>query len=221
MEGTRYEWEDSPQAFTNRLICRYAIFETKFPKENLSNRDRMVKRKLWQGLPSTVKGRIESFLVNNYPLSQFLDRLEHERQFLLEAQQSAVCHIPGKAANPAPQLEPKLHVSSQQFEKFQQRLEGLSKQMQRKTKTPNRYCCPGCRTNDHSRDNCPRPYCPNCRNSSHFLKDCIRRPPAGACFECERQNCRRGKTRLHRSTGGFSLTVRKNFITHYIGGRQR
>ncbi len=47
LEGARNDWEDSPQAFTNRLICRYAVLETKFPGEDLPNRDRLVKRKLW------------------------------------------------------------------------------------------------------------------------------------------------------------------------------
>ncbi len=32
LEAVKYDWEDSPQVFSNRLICRYAIFETKFPK---------------------------------------------------------------------------------------------------------------------------------------------------------------------------------------------
>ncbi len=94
LEAAKYDWQDSPQAFTNRLICRYAVLEQKFSTEKLPNRDRLIKRKLWQGLPSTVKSRTESFTDTDYPLTQFLDRFEHESQFLLEAQTAPVLHVP-------------------------------------------------------------------------------------------------------------------------------
>ncbi len=44
LKAEKFDWEDSPQGFTNRLICRYAILETKFYKKKLPNRDRLVKK---------------------------------------------------------------------------------------------------------------------------------------------------------------------------------
>ncbi len=46
-----YDWSESPQAFVNNFICRYAILETRFAREKLPNRDKLIKRKLWQGPP--------------------------------------------------------------------------------------------------------------------------------------------------------------------------
>lgn len=194
LESATYDWEDSPQAFTNRLICRYAVLETKFSTEKLPNRDRLIKRKLFQGLPSTVRSRIESFTDTDYPLTLFLDRLEHERQFLLEAKKIPVLHIPQKEEKPTVSPETKPPTSNSNFEKLQGQLEDLSKMMSLMVKPPPpRYSCPKCRTNDHSRSNCPSPYCPYCRNDSHSLANCTRKPPLGYCFDCRRPNCRRGK----------------------------
>ncbi len=63
-------------------ICRYALLETRFAKEKLPNRDKAIKRKLWQGLPQEAKARLEGFLDEDYPLNKFVDRVEHERQWL-------------------------------------------------------------------------------------------------------------------------------------------
>ncbi len=143
---------------------------------------------------STVKSRIESFTDTDYPLTQFLDRLEHERQFLMEAKKIPVLHIPQKEEKPTVSPETKPPMSNSQFEKLQGQLETLSKKMSLMVKPPpTRYSCPKCRTNDHSRINCPSPYCPYCRNDSHSLANCTRKPPIGTCFDCRRPNCRRGR----------------------------
>ncbi len=193
LEAATYDWEDSPQAFTNRLICRYAVLEQKFSAEKLLNRDRLIKRKLWQGLPSTVKSRIESFTDTDYPLTQFLDCLEHERQFLLEAQKVPVFHIPEKGGKPTPPPEAEPRMTNQHFEKLQQQLDNLTQKMTKMIKPPTSFKCPRCRTDDHTRSNCPSPYCPYCRNDTHSLSNCTQRPPVGTCFDCRRPNCRRGK----------------------------
>ncbi len=79
-----YEWSESPQAFVNNFICRYAILETRFAIEKLPNRDKLIKRKLWQCFPQEAQAKIEGFLDEDYPLDKFVDRVEHQRQ-LLEA----------------------------------------------------------------------------------------------------------------------------------------
>ncbi len=94
---------------------------------------------------------------------------------------------------PALPAETKPPMSNQQFETLQQKLENLSKKMAQMTKHPRNFQCPRCRTDDHTRSNCPSPYCPYCRSDSHSLASCTKRPPPGTCFDCKRPNCRRGK----------------------------
>ncbi len=165
----------------------------KFPTESLPNRNNLIKRKLWQGLPSTVQGRIESFLDDEYPLFQFVERVEHERDFLLEAQHPTVCSIPEKEAESTPKSDPKPPLSNQQFEELQQQLDNLSQRMAQTTKPPRKYSCTPCRTNSHSRSPCLKQYCAYCRKSTHSLRNCSHKPPVRACFDCKRPNCRRGK----------------------------
>ncbi len=77
-----YDWSESPQAFANNYICCYAILETRFAKEKIPNRDKTIKRKLWQELPQEAKARLEGFVDDDYPLNKFVDRIEYERQWL-------------------------------------------------------------------------------------------------------------------------------------------
>lgn len=86
----------------NRLICRFAMLETKFPKEKLPSRDKAIERKLWHGLPQAAKTRVKAFLDENYPLSKFMDRVEHERQLLLDKHAPRVLRVPEKDRRPAP-----------------------------------------------------------------------------------------------------------------------
>lgn len=54
LENLRYEWAEVPEAFTNKFICRHDMFLTRFPKEKIP-RDKIIKRKLWHGLPKMSK----------------------------------------------------------------------------------------------------------------------------------------------------------------------
>ncbi|KAG0712106.1 hypothetical protein GWK47_019181 [Chionoecetes opilio] len=84
LESMGYDWGESPQAFTHRFICQHAVIATEFPNERLPNRDKIIKRKLWYGLPPESRERLEEFLDEGYPLKKFMDRHEHERQLLEE-----------------------------------------------------------------------------------------------------------------------------------------
>ncbi len=33
IEKAKYDWDESPQAFTNHILCKYAVVESKFPSE--------------------------------------------------------------------------------------------------------------------------------------------------------------------------------------------
>ncbi len=115
------------------------------------------------------------------------------RDFLLEAKRSTVCHLTEKKAESAPQSHSKPPMSNEQFKKLQQQLENLSKRLAQTSKTSRKYSCPPCRTNSHSRSACPKPHCAYCRKNTHSLRNSTKGPPVGACFDCRRQNCRRGK----------------------------
>ena len=36
-------------------------------------------------------------------------------------------------------------------------------------------------------------WCAYCRSDTHSLRDCVYQPPRGACWDCKRTGCRRGK----------------------------
>ena len=78
--------EESPQSFCNRVICKYAMLESKFPNERFPNRNKYLKRKVWQSLLRDLKDKLEGFLDEAYPLNKFLDRVEYQRLLLLETQ---------------------------------------------------------------------------------------------------------------------------------------
>lgn len=106
VEGMKYDWAESPQAFTNTLICKYALLESTYPRETLPNRDQFIKKKLWRGLTKDTRDRVETFLDEGYPLNKFITRLEFERQFLLERAKAYVCAVPEDKPKTLP--EPKV-----------------------------------------------------------------------------------------------------------------
>ena len=93
MDSAKYDWAESPQAFSNNFICQYPILETRFAREKLPNRDKTIKRKLWQGLTPESKARLEGFLDEDYPQTKFIDRVEHERQWLEAKHSSSLYRI--------------------------------------------------------------------------------------------------------------------------------
>ncbi len=103
IDAAGYDWEESPQAFTNRFICQYAILETRFPREKFPSRDKSIKRNLWHGLPQESNERLEGFLDEDYPLNKFIDRVEHERQLLEARHTPTLNRVKGAKDREAPQ----------------------------------------------------------------------------------------------------------------------
>ena len=93
LDSNNYDWAESPQSFTNRFICQYAILETRFPHEKFPNQDKTIKRKIWHGLTKAAKVRLEGFLDEEYALNKFIDWVEHERQILLELHTPTLNHV--------------------------------------------------------------------------------------------------------------------------------
>ncbi len=209
LESVQYEWEESPQSFSNRFLCKYAVLETKFPQEKFPSRDKTIKRLIFHGLPKELRDRVEGFLDEEYPLTRFLDRVEYQRQMHLQTHLPFVSHIKEKSQKqnspgpspPGPLNSPD-HPTPSHLEtvrKLEEKVKTLTTQLERlqtpSTKTgPQPLLQP--RTSPSSSLSRPQlppsQYCPYCRNNSHNLRECWRAPKNGACFDCGRQQCRRG-----------------------------
>lgn len=174
IESFQYDWASSPQAFTNKLNCRYAILESRFPTEKFPDKHKTIKRKLWRGFPSDIRKKMVAFLDEDYPLQKFLDRVEHERQFLVAHHTSTVNSIPGKVEQPTPPANPGTSIPKQENSELKAQLEALNLKVERLTRNQSKFC-------------------PYCRTRSHNLRDCNKHPPLGVCFDCARPNCRRGR----------------------------
>ena len=196
VNSARYDWSEEPQAFVNSFICQYATLETKFAREKLPNRDKIIKRKLWQGLTSEAKVKLEGFLDEDYPLDKFVDRVEHERQWLEATQTSILNRIKpegrnyshhennspiNQSVNPGNSPQPNATSSeSPDLNELSRQIKELTEKVEKLQASP--------------RQTRNEQYCSFCRTSTHQLKDCWRKPPRGFCFDCQRQGCWRGKS---------------------------
>lgn len=188
-----YDWADSPQAFVNQFICQYAILETRFPKEKLPNRDKTIKKKLWQGLTQDAKERLEGFLDEDYPLAKFIDRVEHERQRLEASHSSPLFRVKEEKKdeqerNLTTMKTPTMtdnnktnatsRESSNKVDSLERQIKALTEELEK--------------LRSSSKKTPPQEYCSYCRSSTHALRDCWRKPSRGSCFDCRRYGCWRG-----------------------------
>ncbi len=95
IEGRSCEWTESPQASTNNLICQYyALLQSTHPRERMPSRHQLAKKKLCRGLTKDPTDELEACLDEGDPLNKFIDRLEFERQFLVDRSKSFVGAVP-------------------------------------------------------------------------------------------------------------------------------
>ena len=202
LDVEQYDWgEESPQAFSNRFVCKYAVLETKFPGESFPNQEKTIKRKIWRGLPREVKERTEGFLEEDYPLKKFMERVDYQRQLWLDGQ------VPG-----INQIQPeskKTNKGTPEKNKESEELIELRQQVANLTQSLNQLQIQGRRTPEYQtpppRERVkPRPmerrwppshppkFCAYCQTNSHTLDQCRKAPGPGRCFDCHRENCRRG-----------------------------
>ncbi len=184
IDAAGYEWGESPQAFTNRFICQYAILETRFPREKLHSRDKSIKRKLWHGLPQESKEHLEGFLDVDYPLNKFIDREEHE----LKARHNPTLNrVKGAEDSEAPQTtkreelgEGRQHnapkelgvkLESNEVESLKRQINELAEQVKRLQSTRETRQSPA------SNIYCRAHY----KSTSYTLRECWRKPPPGVC----------------------------------------
>ncbi len=193
-----YDWGESPHAFTHRFVCQHAIIVTKFPNEKFPKRDQTIKRKLWYGLPTDSRERLEGFPDEEYPLRKFLDRVEYERQRLEDRNIPQVNRIPGgKNAEKGKVGEPQeTEVTKDEIEHLRKQILELKASLTHEKPEPLR-----------DRRPLSDKYCAYCQRDTHNLIDCWRKPPVGHCFDCRRPaGCRRGDRRCPGRNYGASGT---------------
>lgn len=198
IDAETYDWVESPQVFANKFTCKYATLETGFPQDKLPKCDKIIKRKLWQGLTQEAKARVEGFLDEDYPLDKFIDRVENERQ-LLEATHTApisrIKHEPAKSspkpANNSNQHNPNASYQtnatsseSKDIRELKQQIKSLTEQVGKLGNSPSPPP--------------PTKYCKFCKTNNHTLMECWRKPARGTCFDCRRYGCWRGNTNCPR-----------------------
>ena len=196
LEDHEYDWMFAPQSYTNKFICRHAVLETRFPGEKFPDRDKCIKRKLWQGMPKENQKRLEAFLEEDYPLNKFIDRVEHERQILMANPTSHVYHLQKEKTKSSP---PNNNIESQEVKDLKEQVKTLTEALAKINNTnspPPLMSMPlSAPTNARNPFNPPRRgiVCPCCYNTNHRLFECPHKPPVrNACFDCHRVGCRRG-----------------------------
>ncbi len=190
IDSTKYDWIESPQAFVNKFICQYALLETRFSREKLPNRDKMIKRKIWQGLTQEAKSKLEGFLDEDYPLTKFIERVEHERQWLEATRASSSLYsVTNKnrlfKSNELAQSN-SLTTKEPAKPSEQSELEQLRKQIKELTEQVGKLQPSGPPSRSGK-------YCAYCQTTTHNLRECWRKPSRGRCFDCKREGCWRGK----------------------------
>ena len=196
LEDHEYDWLFPPQSYTNKFICRHAVLETRFPSEKFPSRDKSIKRKLWQGMPSENQKRLEAFLEEDYPLNKFIDRVEHERQILLANPSSHIYHLQKeKTASPSSKVTT---PESQELSDLKDQVKNLTEALTKMNPVnpPPLMSLPlSAPSNPRNPFTAPRTSncCPCCYSTSHRLFQCPVKPPMkNACFDCHRLGCRRG-----------------------------
>ena len=200
LDADQYDWADeSPQAFSNRFVCKYAVLETKFPTERFPDPDKTIKRKIWRGLPRELRERTEGFLEEDYPLEKFMERVGYQRQLWLDGQVSGINSIT-KHETTEGAGKGKAQSRDKEMEELQNKVASLTQnlsQLQTRGNVPplsrpaRRTLQPRQTERRWPPSNSSR-FCAYCQTNTHSLDQCRNAPGPGLCFDCHRANCRRG-----------------------------
>ncbi len=156
-----------------------------FPREKLPNRDKTIKRKLWQGLTPEVKSRLEGFLEEDYPLHRFIDRVEHERQWLEAIKVTLVYRVKNELPktsettqgnNLIPTEATKSNATSSEPSVVKPTEEQVGR-LQVPARSP-RF----------------ERYCTYCRSTTHCLRECGHKPPRGIASIVGKRDAGEGRT---------------------------
>ena len=166
IDAILYDWETSPHAFSHQLLCKYALLETNFPLEKFPDKDQTIKRKICHGLPPQTRSKLEAFLEETYPLKKFIERVEYERQFLLEGPACDLLHVRNKSNPPKPKANPKNSPQKTHNEPAPQPVNPLMWEVKELSK----------KVDDLVRQRNRRRWCDNCQKNTHATQDCWGRP---------------------------------------------
>lgn len=64
--------------------------------------EQLSKEKQWKGFAKKARGKLEHFLKEGYSLNKFIDRLEHQRQFLINTSVSNIGKVNEKKRGSRP-----------------------------------------------------------------------------------------------------------------------
>ena len=167
--GLKYDLDEDPMEFVAKLRCKFAILQMKGGGGTEINIEKILKRKMVQGLPRQSRERLELFKEDGVTLKRFLERFSQERTVALAQEVTGVRQV-----NEEKKEEPKKPEVEEKLAELERKLEQL-------------------RTNRPVRKQFYSKYCPFCKSPSHSVRDCNKHPQPGSCFDCLRMNCRRGQ----------------------------
>ena len=162
-----YTCDEDPIEFTSKLKCKLAMLEIKNKTGEIPRVEKLIKDKLFAGMPKASRSRLALYMYDNISLKRFLSNLETERLIVSAQQQSQetvrTIEPPTQTVtnNPIRPIPPRIVIRE-----FNERLPR------------------------HMEDR--RKYCPYCRARNHTVEECRRHPRPGSCYDCLRMNCRRG-----------------------------
>ena len=159
-----YTCEEEPVEFTTRLKCKLAMLATKVKTEEVPEIDKLIKEKLFEGMPKASRERLKLYMNDSVSLPRFMNKLETERVIVAAQHETAervrVIDPPVRPPPAAVAYHPPRPRRGED-RTLRQRNEGGK-------------------------------YCPYCRARNHTVAECRRRPRQGSCFDCLRMNCYRG-----------------------------
>ena len=170
LEGEKYHIDEEPRAFVNRITCKYSAIEQKFPNAHIPSRDKLIKKRLYKGLPPRSQSLLSDFLDGETPLQEFIEMIENERDKTFMGNMAG--NIPVftvKPDKPESQVTPSL---TSQIETLQAHVKQLTDRI--------------------NKGQGPKIYCAFCRCTEHNLAKCPRNPPRGVCFDCLQKGFKRG-----------------------------
>ncbi len=151
---------------------------------------------IYLNLPQKAKYRLEGFLDEDYPLDKFVDRVEHQRQWLEATHTPTLGRVKPEMRNYPlkPDTQPETHNASpndlyqsnatsresSEVNEIKTQIKDLTEQLGKLQTSP--------RQSQKDR------YCSHCHSHSHNLKECWRKPSRGSCSDCQQYGCwRRNK----------------------------
>lgn len=189
-EQEAYHISEDPYDYVQKMTYLYSTIKSNFPKSPLPPKENWIKMRLNETLPPYIKKQVARYMHDMIPLQVFLTELNNERLRPNPADArdaggrvyEVTQHNPQRT-NPQPSTDrpprttplPPPVREDDRLTRLQESLATLAQDVQRLTRRPQYTGCPFCRTKEHN------------------IADCPLRPARGACFDCLRENCRRGR----------------------------